>query len=127
MNKDFRFYKLLLILTTIVCILSAGLFMTVLKEYYLNIFPFMLLFFVMITVSFYEILARSLRKNPKIFSNLFMALSAGKLLVILLVIIIYLILKKSTVIPFLAGTFLLYLVFTFFEVKTLLGLVQGKE
>ena len=127
MNKDFRFYKQLLILTIIVSIISAGLFMTVLKEYYLNVFPFMLLFFVVITISFYEILARSLRKNPKNFSNLFMGLSAGKLLVILLVIIIYLILEKSTVISFLAGTFLLYLVFTFFEVKTLLGLVQGKE
>ena len=127
MNIDFRFYKQLLILTIIVSIISAGLLMTVLKEYYLNVFPFMLLFFVVITISFYEILARSLRKNPKNFSNLFMGLSAGKLLVILLVIIIYLILEKSTVISFLAGTFLLYLVFTFFEVKTLLGLVQGKE
>ena len=127
MNIDFRFYKQLLILTIIVSIISAGLLMTVLKEYYLNVFPFMLLFFVVITISFYEILARSLRKNPKNFSNLFMGLSGGKLLVILLVIIIYLILEKSTVIPFLAGTFLLYLVFTFFEVKTLLGLVQGKE
>lgn len=127
MGKDFRFYKHLLILTTVICALSTGLFMTVLKEYYLPVFPFLLLLFIAITVSFYIILARSLKSNPKSFSNLFMGLSAGKLLLLLIVIIVYLIMRRNTVIPFLAGTFLLYLVFTFFEVKTLLGLVRGKE
>ena len=58
---------------------------------------------------------------------MFMGLSAGKLFSILLLIVVYLILRRETVIQFLAGTFLLYLVFTFFEVKTLLRLVQGKE
>jgi len=127
MSKNHRFYKQLLILIIVICVVGAGLFLTVLKEYYLPVFPFLLMFFVAITLTFYLIIARSLKSSPKNFSNLFMGLSAGKLLLLLLVIVVYLLLQRNTVIPFLAGTFLLYLVFTFFEVKTLLGLVRGKE
>lgn len=73
------------------------------------------------------ILKGVLNKNPKSFSYMFMGLSGGKLFLMLLLIVVYLILRRETVIPFLAGTFLLYLVFTLFEVKTLLRLVKGKE
>ena len=124
---DSKFFTQLTILTIIVGALGGALFLTILKEYYLPIFPFMLVFFAIMTASFYLVLKRTLNNKPKSFSNMFMGLSAGKLFSMLLLIVVYLILRRETVIPFLAGTFLLYLVFTFFEVKTLLGLVQGKE
>jgi len=127
MNNNLRLIGQLSILTVIVGIAGAILFLTVLKEYYLPVFPLLLLFFAMLTASFHLILARGLKKNPDKFTYLFMGLSAGKLFILLVLIIIYLILRRETVITFLAGTFLLYLVFTFFEVKTLLRLVQGKK
>ncbi len=127
MNTDNRFFKQLFVLTLVIGVVGAILFITILKEYYLSIFPIMLLFFAVMTVFFHIVLVRSLKKNPQKFSYVFMGLSAGKLLLMLLAIVVYLILKRETVIPFLAGTFLLYLVFTLFEVKTLLRLVQGKE
>jgi uncharacterized membrane protein YfcA len=121
------FLKNLLILTVLVAILGALLFMTLLKEYYLDVFPFLLAFFALVTLVFHMIIERSFRKNPEKFSYVFMGLSAGKLVAILVMIVIYLIIRRETVIPFLVGTFLLYLVFTLFEVKTLLRLVQGKK
>jgi len=124
---DSKFFTQLSVLTIIVGAFGGAFFLTILKEYYLPIFPFMLVFFALLTASFYVILKRTLNNKPKSFSNMFMGLSAGKLFSMLLLIVIYLILRRETVIPFLAGTFLLYLVFTFYEVKTLLGLVQGKE
>lgn len=127
MKSNSRFYKQLSFLTLIIGIVGAILFTTFLKEYYLAVFPYLLLFFAVMTFSFHTVLVRSLSKNPKNFSLVFMGLSAGKLFLMLILIVIYLIFKRETVIPFLAGTFLLYLVFTFFEVKTLLQLVQGKE
>ncbi len=126
MNKDFRFYMQLSVITVITGIIGTALFLTVLKEFYLPIFPLLLMFFALMTASFNVILTRTLKKKPNSFSYMFMGLSAGKLLLMLLLIVIYLILRRETVIPFLAGTLLLYLVFTFFEVKTLLRLVQGK-
>ena len=122
-----RFIGRLSILTVVVGIIGAVLFLTVLKEYYLPVFPLLLLFFAILTAAFHLILTKSLNKNPDRFSYTFMGLSAGKLLLLLLMVIIYLILRRETVIIFLAGTFLLYLVFTLFEVKTLLRLVQGKK
>ncbi len=127
MKSNLRFLKQVLMLSMIVGALGAILFMTVLKAYYLPVFPVLLVFFAAMTVFFHIVLVRSLKKSPNKFSIVFMSLSAGKLFLMLLLIVVYLILRKDTVITFLAGTFLLYLVFTLFEVKTLLRLVQGKE
>ena len=127
MNKDFRFFLQLSVLTIIIGIVGTAFFLTVLKEYYLPIFPVLLIFFALMTASFHVILTRTLEKKPNSFSIVFMGLSAGKLFLMLLLIVVYLILRRETVISFLAGTFMLYMVFTFFEVKTLLRLVKGKE
>ena len=127
MGKEMRFIGQLSILTVVVGIAGAALFLTVLKDYYLPVFPLLLLFFAVLTAGFHLILTNSLKKKPDKFTYLFMGLSAVKLLMMLLLVVIYLILRRETVITFLAGTFLLYLVFTLFEVKTLLSLVQGKK
>ena len=127
MKSNIGFIKQVLILSLILGALGAILFMTVLKAYYLPVFPILLVFFAAMTVFFHIVLVRSLKKSPNKFSIVFMGLSAGKLFLMLIMIVLYLILKRDTVIAFLAGTFLLYLVFTLFEVKTLLRLVQGKE
>jgi len=126
MKSDYRFLKQLFLLTLGVGIVGAVLFLTLLKEYYLSVFPALLAFFAIMTLAFHLILEGSFKKNPKNFSYIFMGLSAGKLFLMLLMIVVYLIIKRDTVIPFLGGTFLLYLVFTLFEVKTLLRMVQDK-
>lgn len=127
MKKDKGFIGKLLILSISVGIIGALLFITVLKEYYLPVFPVMLAVFTLITLSFHLALSRILERKPEKFSYMFMGLSAGKLFLILILIIIYLLLRRETVISFLAGTFFLYVVFTFFEVKTLLRMVQGTK
>jgi len=126
MKSDYRFLKQLFLLTLGVGIVGAVLFLTLFKEYYLSVFPALLAFFAIMTLTFHHILEGSFKKSPKNFSYMFMGLSAGKLFLMLLMIVVYLILRRDTVIPFLAGTFLLYLVFTLFEVKTLLRMVQDK-
>ena len=117
----------LLLLTLILGILGAALFLTVLEEYYLPVFPLMLAVFALVTLSFHTALSRTLEKKPGKFSYVFMGLSAAKLFLILILIVIYLLIRRETVISFLAGTFFLYVVFTFFEVKSLLGMVQGTK
>ena len=127
MKRDKNFIWKLLVLTLFVGVAGASLFITVLKEYYLPVFPLMLAVFTLITLFFHITLSRTLERRPEKFSYVFMGLSAAKLFLILILIIVYLIIQRETVIYFLAGTFLLYVVFTFFEVKTLLRLVQGKK
>ena len=127
MKSDIRFLKQLSLLTLIVGLAGALLFNTILKEYYLPVFPVLLIFFALMTYIFHTVLERSFKRKPEKFTYIFMGMSAGKLFVSLLMIVIYLIFRRDTVIPFLAGTFLLYLVFTFFEVKTLLRMVQDKR
>ena len=125
MRRDFVIK--LLLLTIAVGVIGAALFFTVLKEYYLSVFPYLLVLFTLLTYSNHTILTKTLKDKPQKFTYVFMGVSAAKLFLMLIAIVVYLLIRRETVIPFLVGTFLLYLVFTFFEVKTLLRLVQGNE
>ncbi|MBT3242766.1 MAG: hypothetical protein HN352_06420 [Bacteroidetes bacterium] len=113
-------------LTMALAIIGAALFLTVLKPWYLQVFPWMLGFMSLITLTEHYILSKSLAGRPNRFTQVFMGASALKLLLILLVMVVYLLLRKETVLPFVAGIFVLYFAFTWFEVRILLKQVQGK-
>jgi len=120
------FFQLLAICVSIIA-LALVLFSTVLKAYYLPVFPFLLAFVVGITLLEHWSLSLSVKKNPNRFNQVFMAASALKLLSILLMMVIYLLIDKSGIISFVIGVFILYVIFTFFEVNALLKLVQQKQ
>ena len=126
--KYFRTYMFrLLALTIVIGILGAALFLSVLKPYYIPIFPWMLGLMAIITLIEHLIMTKSLSGRPNHFSQSFMIASALKLLLILVVMVIYLLIKKEYVIPFVAGIFVLYVFYSWFEVRILLKLVQGKH
>ena len=100
---------------------------TELSSYYQPVFPWMPLMFVFITACEHLIIYRTIKINPKRFSQTFMIASFFKLLLILLVTVIYLLVDKTQVIAFVILLFVNYLVFTSYEVKALLRLVKGSN
>ena len=97
---------------------------TELSIYYQPVFPWMPLIFAILTATEHYIIFNTIKKNPKRFSQTFMIASFFKLLLILLVTVIYLLIDKSQVIAFVIILFINYLVFTSYEVKALLRLVN---
>ncbi len=114
-------------ITFLIALVSTILFLTVLQAYYLPVFPFLLAAVALITLIEHRILTQTLTRKPKRFNQAFMAASAGKLFALLLVMVVYLIVDKEQVISFVIAVFLLYVIYTWYEVKVLLKLVQGKQ
>ncbi len=89
--------------------------------------PLFLLFFLIVTLTAHFIILRTLKKSPRKFIGMFMALTLGKLVLYLTVLVLNVIFtpfpKASVIAPFL----LYYIVFTFFEVKHLSIIAKEKH
>jgi hypothetical protein len=82
-------------------------------------YPFILIFFYVITLLIILILGKSMQKRVGYFVNSYMIVTFVKLIFFSLVIIVYLISNKADAIPFVVTFFVYYLFYAIFEVVAL--------
>lgn len=87
---------------------------------HLNSLWLILIFFIGVTALVHNILLRSNEKNPKQFIRNFMGTTAAKLFAYLLIMIVYIFVDRAGARVFLVGFLVHYLVFTVFEVVSIL-------
>jgi len=125
MSDAFRKFVLKISLFTLtIFIISAALFTTVLKTFYLSVFPIQLLLIATITTMGHLWVIRSADQNPMKFTTAFMASVTLKLLVYLFFMLIYLLIDHSQVITFILTFIALYISFTIFEVIQILKFIK---
>ncbi len=106
----------LIIFTIIVAILSAALFLTLLKEYYFQIFPLSVIIFFALTLLFFFLIVKRGENNPNKFVRMFLLSTTIKIFTLLIYLTGYLLYDRSEAVPFLISFLVLYLIFTIFEV-----------
>jgi len=114
-----RFLKNLLILTSIVSALAASIYI-LLPQFVTPALPWLILFLAVTTYVLYKILLKASKEKFNRFTNYFMAATMSKLLLLLAVIAAYLYFFRDDAIRFTITLFILYLVYTVFEVIWLL-------
>jgi len=119
MSKLTLFLIRLIIVSLVLFIIGLILNMTSLSQYYLPIFPWLILIYALITGLEYYYVSKP-DKSPAYFTRMFMAASAIKLLILLAVTVIYLIINRENVIQFVVVLFVLYIVYTVFGVRSML-------
>lgn len=87
--------------------------------------PYLFVFFFACTMISFVILNRALKNRFGRFVSVFMLTTAGKLFLFIGVMIVYSLLNKHDAVPFLLDFFILYLIFTVFEVIQVLGLTKS--
>ena len=110
----------LLIFTSIIAVLAFALYSTVLSEFYLPVFPYVLLFFVIVSLASHYVLIKAGQSRITKFSTSFMGATSFKLFLYLIFIVAYLLIDKSNALVFVLTFFALYLLFTAFETSALL-------
>lgn len=119
------------ILNTIILTIAISIFFILWNFLSLNIkidnfWPFFVLFFFIINITIHKILIHNLEKNPKKFIMLFMSTTLAKLFLYLIALTLSIYFlnynKISIIIPFL----ILYIIYTFYEVKTLSSVAKDK-
>lgn len=123
-NLYIIFLKKLLVFTIIVAL--VGFIFTILlpANYITPTLPFLYVFFFAATLVVHYILLKVSEKRTPGFINMFMLVTFGKLIFFLTIILVYALLNRDDAVPFIVAFFILYVVFTVFEVT--LSLLHSK-
>jgi len=114
-----KFIYKILIIEAIISIITL-LINIFLKEYYLPIYPFVILFFGVISIAVHSVLLKASEKRANFFINSFMISAISKMLIYLVFVAIYLFFDKENQTPFIIYFMINYFIFSIFEIKTLL-------
>lgn len=109
-----------LIVTAAISVLYALAILYLPAEYISPATPWIIIFFLIITLSiFYYQLMASIKRVSK-FVNFFMIAIGLKLIAFLIIITLYAFLNKADAVNFIISFFIIYLIFTVFEILQLL-------
>ncbi len=120
------FLRKLLIFTIIIGVAGFGIVQFIPAEYVTPTLPFLLAFFFSVTILVHYTLMQVSKKRTLQFSNYFMLVTFGKLIFFLTIILVYFLLNRKDVLPFAISFFILYILFTVFEVVQSLALAKVK-
>jgi len=111
-------------ITLLLAVIGYFLFTVVFNPYYQVILPFVLLFIFLFTTVIHAMLLKTARKKPKKLVNRFLMLTGLKMIIYLFIMIIYLVISKQDSAPFLLTFLIVYLVFTIFEISSILSYLK---
>ncbi len=117
----------ILSISAVILALAFPLFYFVLPQFYLQIFPVMILVFVLTGIFIYALLAKASKKNMRQFSTYFMGSIGLKLLIYMIFVAVYVSLNRQNSHNFVIQFFILYLVYTIFETGAIIKTVNGEN
>jgi hypothetical protein len=125
MNHELRKFIInSIILTGIIALAGLLAFKTFLSRYYLPVFPLLLIFILIINIIIHTILVVSTGRVKIKFETAYLISFFIKFLGYIIFMMIYVKAHRENAIIFVAGLFFLYIVYTFFEIKSILSFLK---
>jgi hypothetical protein len=122
-----KFLKGLSIFTLVILGVGAILFMTIFKKHFLNIFPFVLLFYYVSTLLLHRYMLKITRKDVSSFSFKFMMLSFLKMFIYIIFGVLYIVINEESAVVFLIVYLILYVAYAVFEVRSVMKLINASK
>ena len=114
-----KFVKNMLGYTAILIAIALGLTFLLPHSCFTPALPYLFAFFMAVTISGYYLLIKATNKRFLRFLNFYLLITMAKLLLFVAVMVIYILNHKWDAIPFGLSFFILYLLYTAFEVVAL--------
>ena len=127
MNKLKKYIYKTLILTGILIGINFILFYFLLQQYYLPIFPFVILFFAVISSSVHAIMLKYAKQKISRFANSFMLSTMAKMIIYLSFVTIYLLTDKQNAVIFVVFFLINYFIYSSYEVISLLTDLKNEK
>lgn len=121
--QNTNYVKKILILTAIVALVMVMAFLAI-PEYFSIALPFLLAFFLGISIVSYKILQKKAVTEPRRFISGFLAHTVVRMMIYLFIILVYSFIYRSDAVNFIIGFFILYTIFTFFEVMQFIAITR---
>jgi hypothetical protein len=122
MKKIFlSFLKRIVILSAIIEVAAIVLYLLLPVKFFSPVTPFLVLFFFVINTGIYYLMLKMTDNKFSRFINMFMILTFAKLFVYIIIIVVYSLLNKADAFPFVVAFFILYIIYTVFEIMSFLN------
>lgn len=125
MHYELRNYIVrIIILTLIIAVAGIISFSTFLKDYYLSIYPYLLSFFFIIYIIVHVLLVYTSKWKKLKFNTAYLVSFFIKFLGLIIFVIIFLNNHKNNALPFILALFILYIIYTLFELKSIISYLK---
>ncbi len=114
-------------ISIIIAILALAIFYFIIPQYYLPVFPAIILFFIATSIFVHVFLTKAGKKNMRQFSTYFMGSIGIKLFIYMIFIIVYSLIDKENIINFVSQFFILYIIYTFFETTAIMKTLNNQD
>ncbi|MEZ5104242.1 MAG: hypothetical protein R2757_07090 [Draconibacterium sp.] len=121
-----QFIFKILTVSIVLALIGWVVFSFFLKEYYLPVLPFMLLFFMIVTISVHAWQLRMAKKDIAKFTRSNMLLTFVKLVIYSVFAVVYIAFESENALVFVICLFGIYLVFSIIEVSDLTRISKKK-
>lgn len=126
-NNFNKFLKGLSIYSAIIFAVGAILFLTLLRPFFLIVFPFVLVFYYVSTLVLHRYMLKITRSDVSRFSFRFMVLSFLKMFIYIVFGVLYIVFDESNAVTFLIAYLVLYVAYAIFEVRSVMRLINEKQ
>jgi len=128
MKNNFSiFIKGLTLYTLLILVLGAILFLTVFKNYFLPILPFVLFFYYISTLVLHKFMLQISQKDISRFSFKFMMLSLIKMFIYIIFGVLYIVIDEENAVIFLVVYLILYVAYAIYEVRSVMNLINESK
>ncbi len=128
MNTDLkRFVAKTLVMSLAIALISWLAFSLFIPQYYLQVFPYLLLFFLIVAISVHTYQLKLAKQNMAKFTRSIMVVTFFKLFIYSALAIIYIANDSENAATFVIGLFFLYLLFSFIEVSEITRIAKRKN
>jgi hypothetical protein len=119
-----KFIFTLLFIALIITLLGYGLLLFFIPQYYFPYFPVIPAFLLVVTVLVHVYLIKSSEKNPRKFTSKYLGAMGLKMFIYLLFLVVFLFIDTTRAVPFLVSFLVTYMVFTLYEVISILNYLK---
>jgi len=106
--------------SVLILLISLAIYLWLPQVKITPVYPYIVLFFYGITILIFRIIDKTKREKISKFTNAYMLVSFGKLILFSIIVFIYAFFNRSDAVPFIITFFIYYLLFSFYEVLSIL-------
>jgi hypothetical protein len=121
------FIRRILTFSAIISVIAYFLYRWLIPQFYLPIFPFLIVFFIIISIGVHSVLTKAGKQRISKFSTFYMGSISIKLFIYIIFMVVYVFADKPNALSFLLNFLVLYFLYTFFETWSLLSDLKKQQ
>ena len=126
-NKVLKFVLFLILISLFLFFLGMIILQNIIPDFNIINLAGIIALFLIVTLIFHILLVNSSKKRVNKFVQRFLTFTSAKLLLYLIIIVAYIFLNKENAVPFLVIFLILYMIYTFFEIFSILKYIKSNS